>query len=342
MLLRRLVEIAAVGLVVLAVTIGSSDVTQPAERAAAFAAQVGMPWGEPTGSEVRDNANDARKAEVVVNYHDFASIGVDPNRGVITSAVDYAAVTEHAASPAEAKLDNAAALSRAQEIVKAAGLEGVLDWEKPTVKLQESSPGVFRYTVTWRPTYKGIPYDLVGAAVMLSAVDGRMLALSTALDVTPPASVEVLVPKDTAVQSAVELVSKADARFVLEEETAELRVVIPNSYWSRYGLGENVSTDLSRVAWVVDLRGKGRSLVFWVDAADGNLLGGTESKGTVSTASPASGSQGIAKSMDSGVIIFAERELARMAPPILVGLGLIVTGWILICRRLKATRPPGH
>jgi hypothetical protein len=52
---------------------------------------------------------------------------------------------------------------------------------------------------------------------------------------------------------------------------------------------------------------------------------------------PASASLGIAKTTDNAAGIPAMRELARMGPAILVGFGLIVTGWVLIRRRPKAT-----
>ncbi len=258
---------------------GASRVSEQRARTVAskFAAAVGMTWGTPTRSELHKDVNAERRQELMLDFGDSASVGIDPTRGVVSSAVDYAAVTALNSRPAPAKLDKAAAVARAKKVMEAARLEGTLPLEPPTAWLKREERAA-SYYVWWRPTYRHIPYDSVAVQVNISAADGRLITLSTGLDVVPPRSTKVTVSKESAVRSSTEWAKRFDASFRASTTKAEVRIVTANSYWTFYKLGRRVSPD-SRVAWVVEVIDGGRHLIFWIDAANGDLLGGTQSQG---------------------------------------------------------------
>lgn len=252
---------------------------QATSIAAKFAQALDIPWGDTTSVSLRENVSQSRLAEWKVSFHDFATVGVDPNRGVVLSAVDYSAVTEHEEAKEPPKLDKASALARASHILSLAGLGRVAELEAPTIALQECSTGVYRFVVYWREQYRGIPFDDNAVGVMLSAADGRFLALSAGLDIPPPESTTVSVSEQAARDAALDFACQLDSSFQPAEIEAELRIVVPNSYWARRGLGEEIAQPGSRVAWVVKLHdAEGHDRTFWIDTAHGRLLGGTQCK----------------------------------------------------------------
>jgi hypothetical protein len=263
---------------------GAARLSEPQAKsiAAEFAKAVGMTWGTPTRVELHKDVNAQRKQELELEFGDPTStrraiIGIDPARGVVSSAGDFAAVAAVNTRPTPVKLDEAAAVARARKVMEAAGLEGILPLEPPTAWLKREGRAA-SYYVLWRPTYRHIPYDSVAVQVNISAVDGRLISMSTGLDVVPPRSTKVTVSKESAIKSATGWAKRFDASFRPSTTKADLRIVTANSYWWHYKLGPEVTPD-SRVAWVVELTGAGRQLIFWIDAADSDLLGGTQSLG---------------------------------------------------------------
>jgi len=255
-------------------------------KATAFAAALAMPWGEDTQAALREDVNAARKAEWRVTFGTFASVGVDPRTGRITSAADYSGGLAHAMAKAPPNLDNAAALAHATEILKLAGLADAAQWGSPDVALQEEAPGVWRFAVKFPCQYQGIPYRYGCATVLLAAEDGKLLVLSTALDLPIPASTAVLVKEEAASESALTYASKVSSSPEAGTASAKLMIVTPNSYWVSKGLGATEDSTIARTAWVVTVEQAGRQFMFWMDAADGRLLGGTQSKGLVEMSAP--------------------------------------------------------
>jgi hypothetical protein len=262
-----------------------------ATRAAEFAALVGIPWGQPTSVTLAENVSECRLAEWQIDFHDFSSIGVDLRTGVVVSAVDYSAVQENALRQGSPELNEQEAMARASEIAACAGLAAAQQFDVPSITLQESSPGAYRFAIHWRRLFNRIPFQRDGTSVLLGASDGRFLALSAGLDTPPPTGTEVHVGKEAAQAAAVDCASRLGVYFEALDVEAELMIVMPNSYWSRWGLGDEVTTGRSRVAWVVSVTDqKGRDRIFWIDADDGALLGGTQSKNAIASRTPLSDS----------------------------------------------------
>lgn len=258
-----------------AVTAEAATAEAATARAADFATGLTMPWAESTEAVLRENINPARKAEWVVKCGAFSSVGVDPRTGRITSAVDYSAALTHALTPAPVKLDKAAAVARATDILTRAGLLQAVDAKAPEVRFHESDPGAWRLSVKFPCVYQGIPYQYGGATVLLGANDGAFLALSSAVDVAPPADTTVTVDEKAAADSALALSARVSASDEPVTASATLMIVVPNSFWITAGVGAKEDGTVARTAWVVTVSKGERLLVFWIDAADGRVLGGT-------------------------------------------------------------------
>ncbi len=286
-----LLAAAGLGLWLASLSPGLSEVVsaeRATSRAAEFAQALDLPWGEGTTAVLRENVNQARLAEWEVSFHDFATVGVDPKRGIVLSAVDYSAVTEHEELKQPPALEEQAALARAADIIGLAGLKDVAELEEPTVLLHELSPDVYRYIVLWRVLHRGIPFEDARVQVTLSAWDGRLLVLSSGLDIPAPESVGVSVSEEAAVGAALDFAWQLEPQLTPSETETELRIVVPNAYWTRSGLGRAVTDSGSRLARVVAVRdANGRERVFWIDAATGALLGGSESGSAVRHATAA-------------------------------------------------------
>ncbi len=252
-----------------------------ATKAAAFATALNLPWGDETQTVLRQNVNQARKAEWVTTYGSFSSIGVDQRTGAVVSAVDYSEVMAHTAAQAPAKLDQAAAIARAQDIITRAGLITAANLGTPEVKLQQDSQGVWRFAVKYPCVYQGIPYEYGCVTVLVAAEDGKLLALSSAINVPVPASTTATVDEKTATTSALGYAAKLTPDTSSATASAKLMIVAPNSYWNAWGLGAKEDSTVARTAWVVTATQNGAQLIFWIDAADGRLLGGTQSMGAV-------------------------------------------------------------
>jgi len=302
-----------------------------ATKAAAFAAALNMPWGEETQTVLHENVNPARKAEWVTTYGSFSSIGVDRRTGAIVSAVDYSAGMAHIAAQAPAKLDEAAATARAQDIITRAGLAAVANLGAPEVQLQQHAhePDAWRFAVKYPVQYQGIPYEYGCVTVLLAAEDGKMLALSSAIDVPVPASTTASVDEKTANESALGYASKLSPSAEPGTASAKLMIVVPNSYWVSSGLGASEDATIARTVWVVTVEQAGGQLIFWIDAADGRLLGGTQSRGGV--ARPASGPGA------TGLDVGARYRAVGVA---LIAVSLLVAGAAVFTARRNARRSP--
>ncbi len=286
-----------------------------ATKAAAFATAQNMPWGDDIQTVLRQNVNAARKAEWVTTYGNLASVGVDQRTGAVVCAVDFSEVTAHVTAKAPAKLDQAAALTRAQDIVTRAGLTSVANLGTPDVQLQQADPDAWRFAIKYPLLYQGLPYEYGCVTVMLAAEDGKLLALSSAIDVPVPASTAATVDQNAATTSAVGYAAKVAPAMASPQTSAKLMIVAPNSYWNAWGLGAKEDGTVARTAWVVTAKQNGGELIFWIDAADGLLLGGTQSLRRGSPPGPRRG--------------LAPRGHSRPPPP----------HWLRPARR---RRPPRH
>jgi len=266
---------------------GSLDPDIAMQRATAFAERVGMPWGEELTVEVVP-PHDEVGEELLVKYFDFAYVAFDVAQDCIAGAHDSSASVEFAAQPTVVNLTEDEALARATEVAEAMDL-----FREPValyrVRLTPVSEQTQEWVVMWVRTVEGIPYDHDYARLALDPSNGRLMYVGQSFRSAPPESIEVKVAQEAAVAAARE-----HARALRFEEigdmppTAELKVVQPNNYW---GPGEQIGDRYmapSRVAWSVAIRvpygpeGGYTYKVLWIDAADGELLGGYGYRGATS------------------------------------------------------------
>jgi hypothetical protein len=282
MLLVMLVGCAASG-----EAAASMDPEIAKQRATAFAERVGMPWGEELTVEVV-HPHDEVGEELLVKYFDFAYVAFDVAQDCIAGAHDSSASVEFAAQPTVVNLTEDEALARATEVAEAMDL-----FREPValymVRLAPVSEQTQEWVVMWVRTTEGIPYERDFARLALDPSNGRLMGVGQSFRSAPPESTEVKVAQEAAVAAARE-----HARALGFEEvrdmppTAELKVVQPNNYW---GPGERVGDQYmapSRVAWSVAIgvpygpEGGYTYKVLWIDAADGELLGGYGYRGATS------------------------------------------------------------
>jgi hypothetical protein len=268
-------------------TTASMDPEIAKQRATAFAERVGMPWGEELTVEVVPPRWDLGEL-LYVKYFDFASVAFDVAQDCIANAQDSSACVEFAAQPTIINLTEDEALARATEVAEAMDL-----FREPValyrVRLTPVSEQTQEWVIMWVRSVDEIPYDQDYARGALEPSNGRLMGVGQSFRSAPPESTEVKVAQEAAVAAARE-----HARALGFEEirdmppTAELKVVQPNNYW---GPGEEIRLVYmapSRVAWSVAIgvpygpEGGYTYKVLWIDAADGELLGGYGYRGATS------------------------------------------------------------
>ena len=148
--------------------------------------------------------------------------------------------------------------------------------------------------------YQGISYEN-GVVVCITAEDGKLIYLSAGLDAPAPASTAVTVDENAAKTSALAYANQlAPAAAGAATSMAKLVIVLPNSYWTGKGLGAREDSTVAHVAWVVTESISGNDLIFWIDAADGRLLGGTQSLGALAALAPSASTIHGPGEMESG------------------------------------------
>jgi hypothetical protein len=290
----RVCSIAAGVGVVLAAFAGTCtpdtvDATTAKQTAAAFAEAVDLPWAadQVETSEKLDAGRYGDRHHFVLKYFGFTEIAVDATDGAIVNVQNRSAVTQFLAEPTRVKLTEEEALARADQIAQAMAIS-VGDTAFRDVKLNEfTADEHYMWQVRWHRMCANIPYDSDGAIVMLDPETGNLLGAGKAFWARPPASTEVKIDSD----EALSIARQQAAALALQETdlppSVELRVVQPNNYWDLAEPVEIPHTGFSRVAWVVTfsvpsaLGGPDAvaHTVFWIDAADGRLLGGARSGG---------------------------------------------------------------
>jgi len=262
-------------------TMGPIDSAEDAKRrAAAFAQALWLPWDGPAEVTLRKDVTPTRPAEWLVACPGQASLGLDPRTGAVLSAVAYANDPRYGASPLQTK---EMAIPRASAMLVRAGLSDKATYAMPQAEFRPVDPGGPRWFVRFPLQYHGIVYEDGGVTVEFTPGQGKLASLAAGLDVLVPRDTTVKIAKDSALQSARTFVSKVGAQHAVPLKlSAALRIVVPNSHWAPRGLGAQESRAASRVAWVVTAQARpaqeavSREYAFWIDAADGRLLGGSE------------------------------------------------------------------
>jgi hypothetical protein len=246
-----------------------------------------MPWGEELTVEVVPPRMDLGEL-LYVRYFNSASVAFDVAQDCIAAAQDSSACVEFAAQPTIVNLTEDEALARATEIAEAMDL-----FREPValyrVRLTPVSEQTQEWVIMWVRTVDEIPYDQDYARLALDPSNGRLMGVGQSFRSAPPESTEVEVTQEAAVAAAREHARALGFREVADmPPTAELKVVQPNNYW---GPGEQIRLGYmapSRVAWSVAItvpygpEGGYTEKVLWIDAADGDLLGGYGYRGATS------------------------------------------------------------
>jgi len=119
--------------------------------------------------------------------------------------------------------------------------------------------------------------------------------------------------------------------------SARLMVVPPNYYWEaepKRNLHSLYPGAPSRVAWVVTLSEGDGYKQFWMDAGDGSLLGGTQTKGAGGPETPPSAAGQARPSGAAGGVMSSARARILLGS----GLGLLVLIGALFALRLRRAR----
>jgi hypothetical protein len=136
------------------------------------------------------------------------------------------------------------------------------------------------WSITWeRRTSSGIPFYDDALTVYLKAASGQPTSGYASWSSRMPESMEVKVSKEQAQALALRFASKRGPLLKKPTFTAELKIVHPNGHWTSRPVRSIRYDSPTRLAWVVEMeRRSGRTLrtIFWIDAADGSLLGGAE------------------------------------------------------------------
>jgi hypothetical protein len=136
------------------------------------------------------------------------------------------------------------------------------------------------WSITWeRRTSSGILFYDDALTVYLQAASGQPTSGYASWSSRMPESMEVKVSEEQAEALALRFASKRGPLLKKPTFTAELRIVHPNGHWTSRPVRSMRYDSPTRLAWVVEMeRRSGRTLrtIFWIDAADGSLLGGAE------------------------------------------------------------------
>jgi hypothetical protein len=206
-----------------------------------------------------------------------ALVGVDPETGDILSATDFSkGDLLRSAETTGKRIGEQEARQTAERVLDLVGRPADLQFEK---SFQRNHSKEWRFL--WARTFQGIPYLYDKIQVRISPLDGKMLGYGRQFVSAPPPSAQIAIEREDAISAARGVaaslgIAGADTAPV----AAEVFVVQPDNYW-----GPGPATDgwgrgaPSRVAWVVRLGDECDCKEFWIDAAEGSLLGGTQTLG---------------------------------------------------------------
>jgi hypothetical protein len=280
---------------------GQAAVTSPESAvliAKDLAAALGWSYGEPTSAVLREvDLPNSRRWEV--DFSEAASVNIDPDSGEILALTDFSGSNELRASTEEdRKISQEAAREVAEAALDLLGRPEGIAFEKS----YQGSPHTPAWVFLWTRTFNGIPYLYDKLQIRISPLDGRVLGYGRQFISAPPPSADTKISEEDAIALARKAAATLQtAGSVSATSSAVLRVVQPNDYWGKQPNGHAWHKGApSQVAWVVRIAQDDKEhdyqelwdnqveyREFWVDAADGRLLGGSEAGGAGSPITPA-------------------------------------------------------
>jgi hypothetical protein len=254
--------------------------TEEAAKSIAIAFGRAMEWhhGLPSKAELRQSARGTTVWEV--QFSDAARVEVDATTGTIVTVMDYmelkplGELADKAGGEVPQNVSESAMRNVAQRALELAAPRDDLRFSRVSIDPVDKARDF-----VWDRVFNGIPYLSDGAGVSVSPLDGRLLGLGAHCPSAPPESAELNLSRETAIEVAQQKAAELGmSAAILAAASAQMYVVQPNNYW-----GPGPEADCrdpgapSRVAWVVRLGDRGQKH-FWIDAADGALLGGTQAR----------------------------------------------------------------
>jgi len=174
-------------------------------------------------------------------------------------------------------IDKNVANEKAISYLKSAGipLDNIELYDsRPTQYAQDS----YQWYVRFRRVYDGYPYYFNGILVILNPEDASLIGFGCNLSALKPLSTDVKVDKAAAVECARTYM--AEMGYGIGMPTfAELLIVQPDDYWEYIDTGDMAEPqDIAQLAWVLRFNAPWDVTEVWVDAENGNVLGGSRSK----------------------------------------------------------------
>jgi len=174
-------------------------------------------------------------------------------------------------------IDKNTANKKAIGYLQAAGipLDNIELYDSRSAQYSQDS---YQWYVRFRRVYDGYPYYFSGILVILNPEDASLIGFGCNLSALKPLSTDVKVDKAAAVECARTYM--AEMGYDISVPTfAELLIVQPDDYWEYIGTGDIAEPqDIAQLAWVLRFNAPWDVTEVWVDAENGNVLGGSRSK----------------------------------------------------------------
>lgn len=207
-----------------------------------------------------------------VEYPNESITKIDQETGEIVTYVRLPNSRPGASLPSP--LTDSDARKRAGEYLAKAGVPEGVD-EREAV-LQKGLADRDIWSVLWVREIRGVEVYQNAVRVNVDANTGELLLLGKAIWTQEPAEWTVNVHEPRATEIAREHLGQVGLRLG-PQSSGKLMIVEPNFYWtSRFVL---TPIKESRLAWVLRIEKQDHGLAeIWVDAADGSILGGGQTK----------------------------------------------------------------
>jgi len=240
-----------------------------------FAQAMNWQYGRPSKAIIKEVAGYG--ALWRVEFSGAALVNIDPATGQIIMAADLSqnALLYSNPGPVEDKIGETKARETAERVLDVVGRP--ID---ARFLSSDKSQDNREWRFLWVRTFFDIAYRDDMIMVKISSINGKLLGYGRSFVSAPPPSVEVKLTADDAMAAARNIMlSLTISESEIGTANTKLQVIQPNNYWGPGNAIEDWGKDgPSRVAWIV-MTNQNKSLKeFWIDAENGNLLGGTQTK----------------------------------------------------------------